>query len=519
MTKKQAVVVIHGMGEQIPMETLSSFVDSVWKSDRSLVDAGELDPNTGGPRTENAIWSKPDRRNRSFELHRITTETAANGLRTDFFEYYWAHQMVDTTWEHVRSWLFGLMFRNPVRDVPRSVLLVWIILWLVAAGALVGWIFALKPGQSEPGTWLGAIILAALTAALAAFIAGFVTRYFGDVARYVRAKPANVARRQQIREQGVQLLETLMGVEADGSFRPSGYDRIIVVGHSLGSIVAYDMLAHAFARVNAIRDKNASALQPEREKLEQMVRDAEAVGGGLDVSDFQAAQARARLELNAAGNPWIVSDFVTLGSPLTHAEFLIVRDRAGLTEAKAQRILPTCPPVLEYDLDTKERHFTYKGTASAPARAPAPALASGSDAAVPPQPPPRVPHHAAPFAYTRWSNIFAPHKAVVIGDIISGPLAESMGMQSGSKIVSGIQDISVMPGLDAAGKPLSGHTRPWFAHTRYWSMPKRREGDPLPDAPYHIVRLREVLRLGEKPASGPADSPPTPPARATPPAT
>ena len=50
---KQAVVVIHGMGEQIPMQTLNTFVDAVWTTDISLVEEARLDPATGEPRIKN----------------------------------------------------------------------------------------------------------------------------------------------------------------------------------------------------------------------------------------------------------------------------------------------------------------------------------------------------------------------------------------------------------------------------------------------------------------------------------
>ena len=46
----QAVVVIHGMGEQLPMDTLLSFVNTAWANDPALVDPGKPDPNTGGLR-------------------------------------------------------------------------------------------------------------------------------------------------------------------------------------------------------------------------------------------------------------------------------------------------------------------------------------------------------------------------------------------------------------------------------------------------------------------------------------
>ena len=100
--KKQAVVVIHGMGEQRPMETLRSFVDTVWTKNLSLTEAQSNAPadkkrqdkarttdlRTGRP--INKSWIVPDNRTGSFELSRITTPYDRNGVRTDFYELYWA---------------------------------------------------------------------------------------------------------------------------------------------------------------------------------------------------------------------------------------------------------------------------------------------------------------------------------------------------------------------------------------------------------------------------------------------
>ncbi|WP_129790535.1 hypothetical protein [Sphingosinicella sp. CPCC 101087] len=506
---KQAVVVIHGMGEQIPMETLVSFVDATWTTDESLVDRGKPDPDTGARRRRNASWSKPDRRNRSFELRVITTETGKNRKRTDFYEFYWAHHMVDTTWAHVRGWLLELMLRNPFTRVPPRLMSVWILLWAVAAGALALATLQLGAGDGNESSWRGAMLVAAVTAAIG-WLTGFLVRYFGDVARYVKAKPANVARRQEIREEGVQLLETLMGVRSDSRKGKSEYDRIVVVGHSLGSIVAYDILTHAFARIHDIADKSGAVPeeQPARLRLEDAIRRAAGMatvapprgedGGsrsadvetrpvppeGLPLSwsieEFQEMQAQALGELNRTGNPWIVSDFVTLGSPLTHAEFLLARDRARLAEAKRQRQLPSCPPTLEYDRSTRLHHFTYRPDS----------LRRIGDSHDPEAP--RVPHHAALFAYTRWSNIYSPSRFVAWGDIISGPLGSIFGLESSGGTVKGIRDIAVLPALDEAGKRIEGERRPFFTHTGYWKL--GRVGSPLPR---HIARLREALRLGD----------------------
>ena len=71
--------------------------------------------------------------------------------------------------------------------------------------------------------------------------AKFLQPYLGDAARYFRVSPANIAGQRQIRREAVQLLEDL---HLSGK-----YDRIIVVAHSLGTVIAYDMLRAYFSRI------------------------------------------------------------------------------------------------------------------------------------------------------------------------------------------------------------------------------------------------------------------------------
>jgi len=79
----QAVVVIHWMGQQIPLDTIKGFVRAVWENS-----------------TE--VWSKADARTGSLELRRITTrESIAStpefpaGVRTDFYELHWADRRLN----------------------------------------------------------------------------------------------------------------------------------------------------------------------------------------------------------------------------------------------------------------------------------------------------------------------------------------------------------------------------------------------------------------------------------------
>lgn len=465
---KQAVVILHGMGEQIPMTTLNAFVRSVWTTDDSLVERQKPDPNTGDARCENASWAKPDDRNSSTELRRVTTERDAAGNHTDFYEFYWAHLMQGNTWEHVRTWILDLLWRDPTTRVPRRVVHAWLLLWLIALTVIGLTLWGLWPKAEAPRPWLA--WLAGLFALLAsAFVSEVLVKRFGDVARYVKALPPNVAKRHAIRQAGVELLDRLIESEE--------YDRIVVVAHSLGTIVAYDILSILFARYNTkLNDGEPSnMLQPERHALEEVIRGALA-GDEMDIDAFQEQQARALAEARNQGAKWIVSDFVTLGAPLTHAEFLIAESHDDLRARQQERLLPTCPPMLEYDGTTKLCHFTY---------------ASNRDRSPEER---RVPHHAALFGYTRRTNLYSDERFILTGDMISGPLGEAFGLDGTGGVVSGIRDIGVLPKLDETGHIAPDHHRSFFSHNNYWALDKGTETNPVP-LPHHIDELRRALRL------------------------
>ena len=104
---KQAIVVIHGMGEQRPMETLRQFVDTVWNDDRKL--------NENEPKDK--TWVTPDIGVGNTELMRIATDIHECRLRknddesaearTDFFEFYWADIFADSRLSMLTPWVRG----------------------------------------------------------------------------------------------------------------------------------------------------------------------------------------------------------------------------------------------------------------------------------------------------------------------------------------------------------------------------------------------------------------------------
>ena len=102
---RQAVVIIHGIGEQRPMETLRGFVAGVIGIPKLTL----ADP----------IFSKPDRISDTLELRRLNVLPGKYGKEfnlsedseTDFYELYWQHLMQGTGWRPVLEWALYWLFR------------------------------------------------------------------------------------------------------------------------------------------------------------------------------------------------------------------------------------------------------------------------------------------------------------------------------------------------------------------------------------------------------------------------
>jgi hypothetical protein len=260
----------------------------------------------------------------------------------------------------------------------------------------------------------------------------FLQSYLGDAARYFRNSPGNVAVRREIRKQAVS---TLASLHESGQ-----YDRIIVVAHSLGSVIAYDMLRTYFSRIcndlpnpgnfaDTIEQLDGvpfdesltpDALQANRDRFRDLSRSlVDSIARYPSVLDDGKRKRRVA--------KWLVTDFVTLGSPLTHAKYLMcngdTRDEldADFTRRVNEREFPTCPPqgknrlVFQRDADTAEFH------------------------------------HGAVFAFTRWTNIFFPLKQLFWGDAVGGPLGDLFGRF--------IEDVRVKDGSDML-----------LSHTHYWDV-------------------------------------------------
>ena len=148
------------------------------------------------------------------------------------------------------------------------------------------------------------------------------------------------------------------------------------------------------------------------------------------LSNYRNAQLQGFNYLNAIGNKWLISDLLTIGTPLAHAGHLFVYRNDLFQKLKNKREYPTCPPtieppdddfVLSNDIQLNESGATNKLNYYT---------------------------HSSPFAATRWTNIY------YSSDFIGGPLKGLFG--------KGIKDIR----REWKGEPgiFPG------THTRYWEM-------------------------------------------------
>jgi hypothetical protein len=290
----------------------------------------------------------------------------------------------------------------------------------------------------------------------------FLVPVMADAARYFSRDPDHIDARQAIREHGVKLLDLLHGVGRDDAC----YDRVIVVAHSLGSVVGYELLMDYWARrAGRLKIAAGSALEL---ALADCIAKANALsGGGPDaVADFHDAQAHLHNEMCKANvsdphnRPWLITDFITMGSPLAHTSTFMCKSEKDFRDRKTSRELSTCPPTQN---DEPGKGYTFQNTHDETEFT-----------------------HSAVFAPVRWTNLyFVPGPLILEGDPIAGGIAPQLG--------PGIKDVP----LDRQDTAMV------FAHNEYWRSPLKteqlRQAFRSPDLePVHLVALKQALALVAK---------------------
>ena len=382
---RTAVVIVHGMGEKRPMETLDDFAKTALR-----------------PRTDReTTWDYhplPAEITDTYEARRFASAQA------EIYEYHWSFLMTASKYAGAMPMALRLLLRRP-SSVPDALLGIWRRVWTVVLAILLAIPALFVTGyalNTDVPAWIIGLIISAVVLVFwfglyrmaAKALVNSTTTSLVDVARYLDPSAYSYAARRAIRGGLVDLLHALH----DGR-----YSRIVVVAHGVGTYIAYDALTAFWA------------------------------------------------ETRRQGNPWRITDFVTIGAPMTLADLLITRPalfsglkksdgelRRELFEGLVRRgALVRCPPRSEALPVDRDEH--------------------------------------SPFAVTRWTNLWFPvTRGSLHGDWFGGAVGPLFG--------PGIRDIAVHGNKPERFKRGS-------AHNEYFRHPEK---DDEGDIAWH---LRETLAL------------------------
>ncbi len=522
MSKRIAVVVVHGMGQQRPGVLQRSLGRALAKHD-------------------DTVYVAPDRVSGRTDTHRVTI-VHPGGDETHVYEHYWADRYQDTRLVHVVPWVWRLLLsrdlgtrlgsRDPVlewavgvvaalpyllllvaagfggrtaasdllTDIPVVALLTSIVLaaFVVTklvvrnhAGAIVvglaagvaaalltrpdvagfefaaallallwapGWLLVAAGLRSVGPVPLlrmlltltalvplslsiveGHLVVGGLPAALTVIVLGFWLRHWlGDVARYLDRSAANAQQTDRLRRDAAAFLGEVCG---DTRY---GYDEVVLVAHSQGGFVAYDALRTVWERWAADHDIDYE----ERVAID----DVDRLAGDPSRTDIEwgAAVDELRDALVQREDPWKVSNFITLGSPIGHAAGLLANGHAHLDALAADRTLSTCPPRLHGEPPS----VAYRGRGG------------------------RRFHHTSVFSAVKWTNVVYAH------DLLGGPVDEAGLGGAVRNVILGEGDPSFSPTVLDFGLR--------FPHDAYWQSPRKAFDD-------HVSAALDLLRHASTP--------------------
>jgi len=201
-----------------------------------------------------------------------------DSAQAEIYEYHWSYLMTADKYAGAMPMALRLFLRRP-SNVPDALLGIWRRVWTVVVALALAipalfvagyalntdvpvWIIGLITSAVVLVFWFGLYRMAAKA------LVNSTTTSLVDVARYLDPSPYSYAARRAIRGGLVDLLQSLH----DGR-----YARVVVVAHGVGTYISYDALTAFWA------------------------------------------------ETRRQGNPWRITDFVTVGAPMTLADVLITR--------------------------------------------------------------------------------------------------------------------------------------------------------------------------------------------------
>lgn len=464
-TIRTAVVVVHGLPpERQPLDTLDSFARTA------------LGPGW-------ALHPRPTEITDSYEARRYVASGPGD---VEIFEYDWRFHIDAPRYAGLVPMVVRLLLRRP-RNVPDPLFGIWRAVWLtllaplvLAAALLIGGGYFLSTGVP---TWIVGLVSSVLVLAIGlgafrmvslALTRSFVTAGVVDVARYLDPVPTSHPSRRAIRGGLVDLLYVL---------QQGGFARVVLIAHGVGAYIAYDALTSLWAETHELHAGPAAAAPDRLANLSAVEDAARGLTPETDPQLFQSLQYTLWQDLRMQGNPWRITDFITIGAPLAFADLFVARprlpsgltkddiaDRAALFHRLVRRgVVQCCPPRSEAqavdgpaDADVVYGHPGGERTVL------------GSQAA---------------FAVTRWTNLWFPVvRGDLRGDWFGGALRPLFG--------PGVRDLPVTD--DADGR------RRGAAHLRYFRSPDGLFGRALRD----VLTLNDATGLGAV-ATAPAPDPDT----------
>ncbi len=285
-----AVLVCHGMGQQVRYETIAAFTEAIRLEavrqgcETEPVDVRVCEINDDFLARAELRWRK-DGEAREIHVYEAYWAPLTEGkvsywdtikflLRAGTYGLRWSKPFMPSSFQR---WMFGDAQKMPIGRgtwLAMMVVLAFLLLqvgviayvslalaqqWKLALsqsfptasgfwpwlGGLAHWLSALVPGMnyvSAGRSWLWVALWLGLTGE-AFLVRYFVIEFVGDVAAYI--SPYKDSKfdelRHQIRKIGVDVGKVIYGF---GEKQPAipDYEKVIIAGHSLGSVVAYDTL-------------------------------------------------------------------------------------------------------------------------------------------------------------------------------------------------------------------------------------------------------------------------------------
>lgn len=318
-----AVIVCHGMGQQVRFETLEVLASAILSQASRVISrrVGLVQSSDGALARSELICADSDGKTYSIHLYEAYWAPLTEGqiALKETFKFLWdgGKRGLKASWKGgFERWLFGDMRPLTLTRGTGVKIGFALLAIIILFASIIGWSLSvfIVLGCMVHNFWEGRSVSSSIGACISVFgrvfwipawiligwllrkARNFLVQFVGDVAIYVSAY--TVSRfydiRHRIQQVGVSVAKTVYG---------ANYDRVIVVGHSLGSVLAYDTLNAMF---------NEDILTQGTYKVRETTRALITCGSPLDKTAFifrtqlAVANPEIREALAAAMQPLIV---------------------------------------------------------------------------------------------------------------------------------------------------------------------------------------------------------------------